>query len=44
MQTATAGLVEAAEAGNAEAVGAAMQAVRGTCAGCHQTFRGPAGQ
>lgn len=44
IQTATAGLVEAAEAGNAEAVGAAMQAVRGTCAGCHQTFRGPAGQ
>lgn len=44
IQTATAELVEAAESGDAEAVGAALQAVRGTCAGCHQNFRGPAGQ
>lgn len=44
IQTATASLVEAAESGDAEAVGAAMQAVRGTCSGCHQTFRGPASQ
>lgn len=44
IQTATAELVEAAESGDAEAIGAALQAVRGTCGSCHNTFRGPAGQ
>jgi cytochrome c556 len=44
IQTATADLVEAAESGNAEAVSAAMQAVRGTCGACHQTYRDPASQ
>ena len=44
IQTATADLVEAAESGNAEAVSPAMQAVRGTCGACHQTYRDPASQ
>ena len=43
IQNATASLVSAAESGDAEAVGAAMQAVRGTCGSCHQNYRGPAG-
>ena len=44
IQTATADLVEAAESGNAEAISAAIQAVRGTCGACHQTYRSPASQ
>ena len=42
IQTASAALVAASRSGDAEAVGAAMQGVRGTCGGCHQTYRGPA--
>lgn len=42
MQTAADALLEAARAGNAEAVGAAQTALQQTCAGCHMQFRGPA--
>lgn len=42
IQTATARLVTASRTGDAEQIGAALQGVRGTCGGCHQTYRGPA--
>ena len=42
IQTATAQLVEAAGSGDAEVMSQALQGVQGTCAGCHQTYRGPA--
>ena len=42
IQTATARLVTAARTGDAEQIGTAMQGVRGTCGGCHNTYRGPA--
>lgn len=41
-QSATAQLLEAAEGRDQAAFGRAMQALGPTCAGCHQTFRGPA--
>ncbi|NNF12730.1 MAG: cytochrome c, partial [Gemmatimonadetes bacterium] len=42
IQAATSELVDATETGDAEAVGAALQAVQGTCRGCHTDYRGPA--
>jgi cytochrome c556 len=42
IQGATADLVEATESGDSEAVGVALQAVRGACRECHSTYRGPA--
>ena len=42
IQTASARLVTASRTGDAEQIGAAMQGVRQTCGGCHNTFRGPA--
>jgi len=42
IQTATARLVTASRSGDAEQRGSALQAVRGTCGGCHNTYRGPA--
>lgn len=42
IQVATQELVEAAESGDGEAVGTALQGVQGTCRGCHTEFRGPA--
>lgn len=42
IQTATADLVTASRSGDTERMGAALQAVQGTCAGCHNTYRGPA--
>jgi cytochrome c556 len=42
IQTASARLVTASRTGDAEAIGSAMQAVRQTCGGCHNTYRGPA--
>ena len=42
IQSATSDLVDATETGDAEAVGAALQAVQGTCRGCHTDYRGPA--
>jgi cytochrome c556 len=41
IQTATAQLVTASRSGDADAVGAALQAVQGTCGSCHNTYRGP---
>ncbi|MBT8488690.1 MAG: cytochrome c [Gemmatimonadetes bacterium] len=41
IQAATSELVDATETGDAEAVGAALQAVQGTCRGCHTDYRGP---
>lgn len=43
IQTASAALVQASRSGDAAAIGTALQGVQGTCAGCHGTFRGPAG-
>ena len=43
IQTASAALVQASRSGDAEAIGQALQGVQGTCAGCHDTYRGPAG-
>ena len=42
IQTASARLVTASRTGDAEQIGAAMQGVRATCGGCHNTYRGPA--
>ena len=42
IQSATARLVTASRSGDAEQIGTALQAVRGTCAGCHNPYRGPA--
>jgi len=42
IQSASARLVTASRSGDAEAIGAAMQGVQGTCRGCHGTYRGPA--
>lgn len=42
IQSATSNLVDATETGDAEAVGAALQSVQGTCRGCHTDYRGPA--
>ena len=42
IQTATARLVTASRTGDTEQIGTAMQAVRGTCGGCHNPYRGPA--
>jgi cytochrome c556 len=42
IQTATARLVTASRTGDAEQIGTAMQGVRATCGGCHNTYRGPA--
>lgn len=42
IQIASAQVVTASRSGNAEAIGAALQALQGTCAGCHNTYRGPA--
>ena len=42
IQTATARLVTASRTGDADQIGQALQAVQGTCSGCHQTYRGPA--
>lgn len=39
IQTATVRLTEAAESGDAAAVGEALRAVQQTCRGCHQSFR-----
>lgn len=40
-QTAATGLVGAAKAGDAAALGAAVEATGPTCGGCHKAFRGP---
>jgi cytochrome c556 len=42
IQNATARLVTASRSGDAEAIGAALQGVQGTCGGCHTSYRGPA--
>lgn len=42
IQGATADLVEAADSGDPDRIGAALQGVQGTCGGCHDTYRGPA--
>ena len=42
IQTATARLVTASRTGDSAQIGTALQAVQGTCSGCHQTYRGPA--
>lgn len=42
IQRATAELVDATEAGDAEVIGSALQAVQGTCRDCHTDYRGPA--
>ena len=42
IQTATAGLVTATGSGDADTIGAALQAVQGTCGSCHDAYRGPA--
>jgi cytochrome c556 len=42
IQTATAGLVTATRSGDADTIGAALQAVQGTCGSCHDAYRGPA--
>lgn len=42
IQTATSNLVEAAESGDGDRIGSALQGVQQTCSGCHQTYRGPA--
>lgn len=42
IQSATSDLVDAAEAGDSEAVGAALEGVQGTCRACHTDYRGPA--
>lgn len=38
---ATAGVVAAAESGDAAAIGAALGGVGATCGGCHKPYRGP---
>jgi cytochrome c556 len=43
IQSASAQLVTAARSGDADAIGAAMQGVQGTCGDCHSAYRGPAG-
>jgi cytochrome c556 len=43
IQSASAALSQAATAGDTAAINAAFQAFGATCAGCHQTYRGPAG-
>jgi cytochrome c556 len=42
IQTASARLVTASRSGDADQIGAAVQAVQQTCRGCHSTYRGPA--
>ena len=42
IQSATSDLVDATESGDGDAVGAALQAVQGTCRSCHTDYRGPA--
>ena len=42
IQTASAQLVAASRSGDADAIQQAMQGVRATCGGCHDTYRGPA--
>ena len=42
IQSATAQLVQAAEAGDGDGIDAAMSAVQGTCGGCHRPYRAPA--
>ena len=42
IQMAAARLVTASRTGDSEQIGAASQAVRATCGGCHDTYRAPA--
>jgi len=39
IQSAAQSLVTAAQSGDADAIGAALQQVQGTCQGCHQPYR-----
>lgn len=42
IQSASTRLAEAAQSGDADAIGSALRTVQGTCGSCHDTYRGPA--